>query len=142
MSLIWLVAYFHPSQRVACRGLLRFLLALAGAPAELTLAEPDRDLEDLVVVRARRRGRFVSRRRLVPLLKNFLQPALVIRLEQAPVPFRVPPADELRRRLVAAVEVDRPDQRLHRVGEKALPRAAAGVFLADAEVAITSDPQL
>ena len=75
----------------------------------------------------------------MPLLQNFLQPALVIRFEKTSVPLGVPGANELGRRFVPAVEVYRPDEGLHRVGKQTLSCPSAGGFLADAEVQIRSD---
>src|SRR4051812_37194673 len=112
----------HAAQRVAGRRLLRLLLVLAGAPPELTVGQPDDDLERLVVVRAVGRGELISRGRLVALLKQLLEAALVVRLQEGAVLPRAPSPDERRGRLVAAVEVDGPDERLDGVGQEALAR--------------------
>jgi len=78
----------------------------------------------------------------VAFLKQLLEAAFMVRLQEAAVLLSAPIPDERRRGLVAAVEVDRPDQRFDGVGEKALAGAPAGRFLADAEQEVGAEAEL
>src|SRR3569832_2064052 len=120
----------YAAQRVAGGGLLRLLLVLARAPAELLVGEPDQDAEGLVVVGTLRRGELVHRRRLVALLEQLLEPALMVGLQEAAALAGAPGAEEDGGGAVAAVEVDGADQRLDRVGQEAVAGAPAGGLFA------------
>src|SRR6185312_3095971 len=129
-------------QRVARRGLFGLFLIFSGAASQLLVGQADQDLERLVVVRAVGRGELVHRGRLVALLQQLLQAALVVGLQQAAVLAGAPGADELRGGIVAAVEVDGADQRLDRVGQQAGARAPAGGLLSDAEQKMGAEAEL
>src|SRR5262245_15260892 len=116
-------------------GLLGRTLRAAGALGRLLVRKLHLDAKHRAVVRAGALDLAVHRGRQAARLRPFLQHRLRIaqRPDRRPHPLAPEPVDQLLRRRIPAIEIDRADQRLANIGEDRSPRPPAGVVLGRAE---------